>query len=104
MKTPELIRVCPLDEIPAGEARAFTVEGYEVAIFNTGDEVYAIENRCPHMGAELADGELVNNSVCCHNHGWLINLETGEVANREGVGAATFPASVEDGVVYIQIG
>jgi nitrite reductase/ring-hydroxylating ferredoxin subunit len=103
MKTPELIRVCSLEEIPAGEARAFTVEGYEVAIFNTGSEVYAIENRCPHMGAELSEGELVNDAVCCHNHGWMIDLATGEVQDREGYSAATFPVSVENGEVYVQI-
>jgi len=103
MKTPELVRVCSLEEVPAGEARGFSVEGYEIAIFNTGDEVYAIENRCPHMGAELSEGELVDNAVCCHNHGWVIDLATGEVENREGIVVPTFPIVVEDGEVYIQI-
>ncbi len=103
MKTPELIRVCPISEVPAGEARPFTVEGYDIAVFNTGDEVYAIENRCPHMGAELSDGELVQNAVCCGDHGWIINLETGEVQNREGIQVATFPAVVENGEVFIQL-
>ena len=28
MKAPELIRVCSLDEVPAGEARGYTVERY----------------------------------------------------------------------------
>ncbi len=103
MRTPELIRVCTLAEVPAGEARAFTVEGYDIAIFNTGDEVYAIENRCPHMGAELAEGEIVAGAVCCHSHGWVIDMQTGEVRDREDAQAATFPVSVENGEIYIQL-
>jgi NAD(P)H-dependent nitrite reductase small subunit len=103
MKTPELVRVCPLEEIPAGESRGFTVEGYDVAIFNTGDEVYAIENRCPHMGAELSEGEVVGDAVCCHDHGWMIDLATGEVADRDGISVATFPVTVENGEIYLQL-
>jgi nitrite reductase/ring-hydroxylating ferredoxin subunit len=104
MKTPELVHVCLVKEIPGGEARPFHVEGYDIAIFNTGDDVYAIENRCPHMGAELSDGELVSNSVCCGDHGWIIDLQTGEVKNREGIQVATFPIVVENGEVFIQLG
>jgi nitrite reductase/ring-hydroxylating ferredoxin subunit len=103
MKAPQLVRVCSVEEIPPGEARAFTVEGFEIAIFNTGDEIYAIENRCPHMGAELSEGEIVDGSVCCHNHGWIIDLETGEVADREGIVVPTFPVTLKDGQIYIQI-
>lgn len=103
MKTPELVRVCAVDDVPAGESRPYTVEGYDLAIFNTGDEIYAIENRCPHMGAELSDGEVVKNSVCCADHGWLIDLETGEVENRDGISVATFPVVVENGEILVQL-
>jgi nitrite reductase/ring-hydroxylating ferredoxin subunit len=104
MKQPDLIRVCSLAEIPEGEARAFDVEGYDIAIFNSGDGVYALENRCPHMGAPLADGEMINGAVCCHDHGWMIDLDTGEVIDRGEEAVATFPVTVEDGEVFIQLG
>lgn len=103
MKHGEFIRVCALDEVPAGEARAFNVEGYDIAIFNTGDELYAIENRCPHMGAELAEGEMIDRTVCCHEHGWVIDLETGEVVDQEDSGVATFPVQLRDGAIWVQL-
>jgi len=62
-------------------------------VFNTGEEFFALENRCPHMGAPLSEGEIVDNCVCCHDHGWIIDLDTGEVVDREGEMAATSPSS-----------
>lgn len=103
MKESELVQVCPLEDVPAGEARAYHVEGYDLAVFNTGDEIFVIENRCPHMGAELADGELVDRRVCCSEHGWVIDLDSGEVLDRDGVMVATFPVKVEGGAIWVQL-
>jgi len=100
----EYIRVCDLDEVPEGEARAYIIEGYDIAVFNTGEEIYAIENRCPHMGAELAEGEIVDRSVCCHQHGWVIDLETGKVMDQEETAVATFPVQIRDGGIWVQLG
>ena len=97
----DYVRVCPLEDVPAGEARGFSLEGYDIAVFNTGEEIYAIENRCPHMGAELSEGEIVDRSVCCHDHGWVINLETGEVEDRDAHGVATFPVQVRDDAIWV---
>ena len=104
MKETDFVRVCPLEEVPAGEARAYTVEGYDLAVFNIGSEILIIENRCPHMGAELADGELVDRAVCCGEHGWAIDLDTGETVDRDADSVATFPAKVVDGAIWVQVG
>lgn len=104
MKDSDFVRVCPLGDVPAGEARAYTIEGYDIAVFNMGDEVLAIESRCPHMGANLADGEIVDRGVCCSDHGWTVNLDNGEVVGREHICVATFPAKVEDEMIWVQLG
>lgn len=104
MPDPDLVFVCELQDIPAGEARAFEVEGYNLAFFNTGEEVFAIENACPHMGAPLADGEMTGSSVCCHEHGWIIDLLSGEVLERDWAQVATYPVEVLEGKVYVQLG
>jgi len=104
MPDPDLVFVCELQDIPGGEARAFDVEGYNLAIFNTGDELYALENPCPHMGAALAEGEMIGGSVCCHEHGWMIDLLSGEALERDWAQVATYPVEVQDGKVYVQLG
>jgi len=100
----ELVYVCELRDIPAGEARAFEVEGYSLALFNTGDEVFALDNACPHMGAPLSEGEMTDTNVCCHEHGWVIDLVTGEVLERDWARVPIYPAEVRDGKVYVNLG
>ena len=103
MRELEFIHLCAEEDIPAGESRAFSVEGYDIAVFNTGEGFFALENRCPHMGAPLSEGEIVDSSVCCHDHGWIIDLDTGEVVDREGEAVATFPLTLRDGQIYVQL-
>lgn len=104
MSQADLVFVCELRDIPAGEARAFDVEGYSLAFFNTGDEVLAIDNACPHMGAPLAEGELTEGSVCCREHGWIIDLYSGEVLKRNWAHVATYPVEVSEDKVFVQLG
>ena len=105
MPQPDLVYVCDLEDLPAGEARAHDVEGYELAFFNTGDEVYAIDRACPHQGASLAEGEICGGSnVCCPEHGWMIDLMSGEVLERDWAHVATYPVEIVDGKVYVQLG
>ena len=104
MSQPDLVYVCELADLPGGEARAHDVEGYELAFFNTGDEVYAIDRACPHQGASLAEGEICGQSVCCPEHGWMIDLMSGEVLERDWARVATYPVEVVDGKVYVQLG
>lgn len=103
MPVADLIRVCSTEDVPAGEVRAFHVEGYDLAVVNLGDGLFgAIESRCPHMGGNLGEGELVDDAVCCAEHGWIFDLETGEAKDRDNVYVATFPVVVQGDEVFIQ--
>ena len=77
----------------------------EIAIFNLGDERYvAVDNACPHRGGPLCDGIVSGDAVVCPLHGWKISLETGNVMKPDVcVRVETYPVSVRDGVVCVQI-
>jgi nitrite reductase (NADH) small subunit len=68
----------PIEQIPAGEGRAFVVGGREVAIFrNRFDQVYATQARCPHRQGPLVDGLVGGDTVICPLHAWKFNLASG---------------------------
>ena len=98
------IRITPAENIPPREGRSVTAGELAVAIFNTGDEFLAVENRCPHNGGPLADGIVGGTTVTCPLHNWRICLETGVVSKPcvEGAGSVrTFPVQVQDGIVSL---
>ena len=50
------IEVCPLEELEREGVKVVSGEGRPVAIFFDQGRVYALDNRCPHMGFPLRRG------------------------------------------------
>ena len=70
-----------LADIPRLGARVVTSAIGDIALFRTaGDELFALEDRCPHKGGPLSQGIVHGTGVSCPLHNWLIDLQTGEAA------------------------
>ncbi|MEL6203717.1 MAG: nitrite reductase small subunit NirD [Pseudomonadota bacterium] len=96
------IDIGPLDAIPLRGARKVTTAHGCVAVFRTAaDEVYALDNACPHKAGPLAEGIVHNRAVTCPLHNWVISLESGEVLGSDEGQVATFPARVEAGRILL---
>jgi nitrite reductase (NADH) small subunit len=96
------IDVGPLSDIPRRGARVIRTRLGCVALFRTGDdEVFALDDRCPHKGGPLSDGIVHGRSVTCPLHNWVISLETGRAQGADEGASATFPARVENGRVLL---
>jgi len=97
------IEVCKLDEIPPSQARTVRAENTVIAVFRlTDDRVKALENRCPHKDGPLVDGIISGDDVLCPLHNWRIHLDDGQVAAPDEGCVKTYPAKVENGIVFIQ--
>ena len=75
----EWTQVAPADEIAAGEVRVVEVDGVMVAVYNLDGDFIAIEDVCPHDGAEIASGCLKNGVLECPRHGATFDLRSGDV-------------------------
>lgn len=90
-----------LDELSEGKGTLVICGGTEVAVFRTGDRIYAIENRCPHTGGPLYLGEVRDGHVACPWHGRRICLETGHPACEDDEAILRFNAVPEGDSVYV---
>ncbi len=99
-----LIKVCQLDEIPAGEMLPIEVDELPpVALYNVDGELFATSNICTHNIAILTDGYLEGDTVECPLHGGCFNVRTGEPTHfpcEEPL--ETFEVEVSDGAVFIK--
>jgi len=98
-------RVGPLDTVPRGEGRVFEVGGQRLAVFRThADQVFATQERCPHLGGPLADGLIDQGAVICPLHDRTYDLHSGAGLNTE-CRVQTYPASVDaDGAIVVELG
>lgn len=98
----EWIDIGALDEIPVRGSRVIRSAVGCVAVFRTADdEVFALDDRCPHKGGPLSDGIVHGRSVTCPLHNWVISLETGMVQGADEGSVRTFRIRVEDGRLLI---
>jgi len=71
------VSVAKLAGIPVGGKKKVTVEGTEILLANVGGAIYALADRCPHMGGSLSEGILEGSTIKCPRHGAKFDLATG---------------------------
>src|SRR5262249_38975350 len=91
----------PLAELPEGRpALRKDNAGHRFACVRRGDDVHAIDDRCPHQGYPLSQGSVRDGVLTCDWHNWKFDLATGG-CTFGGEPVRRYPTRVEDGRVYL---
>ncbi len=64
--------------------------------------VFALDNRCPHMGFPLARGSVEDGILTCHWHHARFDLESGCTFDLWADDVPIFPVEVRDGEVWVR--
>jgi NAD(P)H-dependent nitrite reductase small subunit len=86
--------LCELNELVEAKGKYVEINGFQLAVFRYGDNVYVMDNTCPHAGGPLAEGDVEDGCAVCPWHGWNFQLESGELVNAPGVKIRTYPARI----------
>jgi 3-phenylpropionate/trans-cinnamate dioxygenase ferredoxin subunit len=101
------VRVCSVDDVPAGEARRFAVDGRLVAVVNLGGEGFrAVDAICSHEHYYLDEGEVDVDlaTIECPKHGSTFDLDTGAARTLPAITPVdVFPVTVTDDDVLIEV-
>lgn len=75
----ERIQLAVKNELEAGQMKRVQIPEGEVLLARVGDNFYATQNKCPHMGGNLSKGKLEGTIVTCPVHGSQYDLKDGKV-------------------------
>jgi biphenyl 2,3-dioxygenase ferredoxin subunit len=96
--------LCKADELGPGEVRKVEVYGLTLAVYNVDGEFYVTDDACTHGPGSLSEGYLEGDVIECNFHQGKFNVRTGEVvAPPPMIPMKTYPAFVENGVVYVEV-
>lgn len=99
------VRVGQLNEVPRQGARCITVGNLRIGVFRTiDDEVYALEDKCPHRNGPLSQGIVHDSCVTCPLHNWVISLASGEAQGADEGATRTFRIRLEEGAIMLDLG
>jgi nitrite reductase/ring-hydroxylating ferredoxin subunit len=97
------VRAASLAELRAAGRLVVHVDRHAVCLFADGDEVYAVDNRCPHMGFPLHRGTICDGILTCHWHHARFDLRTGGTFDQFADELRCFPISVSGDDVLVDL-
>ena len=66
-------------DLADGEMLKVKIAGHAILLARAGDSYYATQEHCPHLGGNLAKGQLKGTIVTCPLHGSQFDLKNGSV-------------------------
>ena len=94
-----LIRVGKIEEID--KPRIVSGGRHGIAVIVDGSTVYAVDNRCPHMGFPLHRGSICDGILTCHWHHARFDLASGGTFDPFADDVRIYDTVIEDGIVYV---
>jgi nitrite reductase/ring-hydroxylating ferredoxin subunit len=101
--TSTLQRAAALDDVRRLGSLVAHVNGHTLALFADGDDVRAVDNRCPHMGFPLHRGTLHDGILTCHWHHARFDVATGGTFDQWADDLRVFPVELRDGEVWVDL-
>jgi nitrite reductase/ring-hydroxylating ferredoxin subunit len=79
------------------------VGGHTLALFNYNDRVYAVDNRCPHMGFPLHQGSVKDGILTCHWHHARFDLASGGAFDLWADDVRAFPTELRGNEIWVDV-
>ena len=102
MPISDFVRVCSLAELKTKGRLVLHGRHPPVLVVYDSRRVFALDNRCPHMGFPLDRGSVEDGILTCHWHHARFDLASGCTFDLWADDVPTCPVEVRDGEVWIK--
>lgn len=97
-------KLCNRQDLPAPNTlRAVSGLGLELCLAVIDGQPFAVSNRCPHQGAPLSAGTLVDGTVVCPLHAWRFRLADGAPEHPGDPSLTTYELRILADEVFLRI-
>jgi len=97
------VRVGQLADLQGADCVVVQVEEHTLALFSRGEHIYAVDNRCPHMGFPLNRGTVKEGILTCHWHHARFDLASGGTFDQWADDVPVFPVQIRNGEVWVDL-
>ena len=96
-------RIASVAEVTQDGLHTVHVNGHVIVLVHHEGEIYALDNRCPHMGFPLDRGSVQDGILTCHWHHARFDLCTGGAFDLWADDTPSFPVEVRNGDVFVDV-
>jgi nitrite reductase/ring-hydroxylating ferredoxin subunit len=98
-----LVRAASLSELREAGRQVVHLDRHTICLFAEGDDVHAVDNRCPHMGFPLHRGSVADGILTCHWHHARFDLCTGGTFDQWADELRRFPVEIDGDDVLVDL-
>ena len=95
------IPVGTIEELKQKGYLSVIVQGHDIVVFYSEGSVYALDNRCPHMGFPLSRGSTKDGILTCDWHHARFDIKTGGCFDLWADDVPVFPVNVIGGRIFV---
>ena len=103
VQTEDFVRVASMELLREKGSITTTASGHTLVLFLYGDTVYAVDNRCPHMGFPLDKGTVHDGILTCHWHHARFDLASGGTFDQFTDDVEAFPVEVHGDDIMVDL-
>lgn len=96
-------RIATVEEVTKIGLHTVHLNGHVLVLVHHEGEIYALDNRCPHMGFPLDKGSVQDGILTCHWHHARFDLCTGGAFDLWADDTPSFPVEVRKGHVFVDV-
>ena len=99
----DFVSVLDEKELLEGTMKLIRIDGLPILLIKKLDQIFVIDNRCPHMGCGFIGGSLDGNVIICPCHDWRFNLKTGEYEEDPSMKLIFYDWKTESGKIWVKL-
>ncbi len=108
-------KVCKSEEVPDNSMKVISIQGSNILVCRSNNQLFALDNSCPHRGASLSKGETKGTKIICYMHDFEYDLISGKLLHipskwndqnpnwKKSDNLLLFQISEKNGQIYIQL-
>ncbi|GHH99378.1 nitrite reductase [Neobacillus kokaensis] len=97
----ELIHAGSLKTLGDEGVRVIKGASHAIAVFVHENQVYAVDNRCPHMGFPLHTGSICDGILTCHWHHARFDVKSGGTLDPWADDVSAYPVEIKEDEVWV---
>jgi len=94
-----------MSDIATDRGRLVVVDDEWIGLFKTEQQIFAVDAKCPHAGANLAGGAVCDGILSCPVHLWKFRLSDGKYLDADvpELHLKTYRVSVDEDRIMVDL-